>query len=173
MENYFELYGMEPGFAPDATIVRKRFLELSREHHPDRFATADVATRNTALRLSALNNEAYKTLQDPDRTMAYMLKLSGILEEEEKYNLPPAFLMEMMDLNEVVDSIAAAPENVVPANNSLQEQLAQWEQEVRPLLQQYAQGQHDEGTLKKIKDYYFRKKYLLRIQERLATFTPH
>jgi hypothetical protein len=41
-----------------------------------------------------------KILQDRDQTIKYVLQLKGLLEEEEKYQLPPDFLMEMMEMNE-------------------------------------------------------------------------
>src|SRR5687768_2271342 len=99
MVNYFELYGIPESFNPDAATVKKKYYELSRQYHPDRFAQTDDSTRAEALRMAALNNDAYKTLNSTDTTMSYILKQHQLLEDEEKYNLPPNFLMEMMDLN--------------------------------------------------------------------------
>ncbi|WP_276131897.1 iron-sulfur cluster co-chaperone HscB C-terminal domain-containing protein [Polluticoccus soli] len=173
MVNYFELYGIAESFNPDAAIVKKKYYELSRQYHPDRFATADDSTRAEALRMAALNNDAFKMLNNPDATTAYILKQHQLLEDEEKYNLPPAFLMEMMDLNEVISDWEMEPDNDIlrqTATDTLAEQLEQWQQEVTPLTQQYNSGNHDKQLLLRIKDYYFRKKYLLRIQERIDTF---
>lgn len=173
MVNYFELYQLAPTFHPDAAAVKSKFYELSRRYHPDRFAQAGEAGRAEALRMAALNNDAYKTLGNPDALMAYILRLHGLLEEEEKYTLPPAFLMDMMDLNEVVSDYEMDPANEslkAQASNMLGSQLHDWDVQVKPLTGRYNDGERTNDILLQIKDYYFRKKYLLRIQERMATF---
>jgi len=170
--NYFELYEMQEHFVPDTVAVKRKYYELSRQYHPDRYAQADAATRQEALRMAALNNDAYKTLTNIDRTMAYILKLHGMLEDEEKYTLPPDFLMEMMELNEAVSDYEDAPDNEQikqQAIQALKEQLQTWDKEVAILTEKY-ENTHDTILLKEIKDYYFRKKYLLRIQERIDSF---
>lgn len=171
--NYFELYNIPPGFRPDGAEVKRKFYELSRKYHPDRFSLADDAAKKEALRMSALNNEAYKILSDPDATMAYMLRQQNMLEEEEKYNLPPDFLMEMMELNETLSDYEMEPENESlrsQATESLQEQLDSWQNEVDGLLVRYDAENPDPALLQQLKDRYFRKKYLLRIKQRIDRF---
>ena len=173
MVNYFELYGMQPSFKPDAGVIKSKYYELSRRYHPDRFTLASDAEKAEALRMAAINNDAYKTLSSADETMAYILKQNELLEDEEKYNLPPAFLMEMMDLNESVSEYEMDSANEAikaQALNALDEQEEQWANEVSPLTNAYNAGDHSKELLLKIKDYYFRKKYLLRIQQRINTF---
>ncbi len=123
-----------------------------------------------ALKIAAEINQAYKTLKDSDATMAYVLKIHGMLEDEEKYTLPPAFLMEMMELNEAVSDYEAAPLDEptrLVAKNALAEQLQTWTDAITPLTIRYNAGGYDEQLLLAIKDMYFRKKYLHRIQERM------
>lgn len=173
MVNYFELYDIPVSFEPDAAVVKKKFYELSRRYHPDRFTLAGDEERAEVLRMAALNNDAYKVLQNTDATMAYILKMNELLEDEEKYNLPPDFLMEMMDLNESISEYEMDPENETyknDAHNMLNSQLDAWKADVEPLLQQFEKGNTSKEILLQIKDYYFRKKYLLRILERINTF---
>lgn len=173
MVNYFELYDIPVSFAPDAAVVKKKFYELSRRYHPDRFTLAGDEERAEVLRMAALNNDAYKVLQNADATMAYILKMNELLEDEEKYSLPPDFLMEMMDLNESISEYEMDPENETyknDAHNMLDAQLDAWKADVEPLLQQFEKGNTSKEILLQIKDYYFRKKYLLRILERINTF---
>ncbi len=173
MANYFELYDIPVSFSPDQAVVKTKFYELSRKYHPDRFAQAGGAELTEALQMAALNNAAYKTLKDSDANMAYILKLQGLLEEEENYALPPAFLMEMMDLNEAVSESEIDPENTDArdmATNDLNEQLELWTDAMKLLTDRYAQGEQDTDLLLQIKDMYFRKKYLLRIKERIDRF---
>lgn len=176
MINYFELYELTPQFKPDLAKVKSKFYELSRRYHPDRFTLADHTHRAEALRMAAINNDAYKTLNNSDATMAYLLQLNGVLEQDEKYNLPPAFLMEMMELNEAITEYEMDEENESAKKNAinfLDEQMSTWEAGVAPLLSQFDNGGQTQELLLKIKDFYFRRKYLLRIQQRVITFAAH
>ena len=160
-------------FHPDQVEIKSTFYELSRLYHPDRFAQAGGEELAKALRMAAMNNEAYKTLKSPDATMAYILKMNNLLEDEEKYALPPAFLMEMMDINEAVSEYEIDPENLDArqmAINSLDEQMELWEDATRLLVEKFDQGDKSKELLLQIKDQYFRKKYLLRIKERIDRF---
>jgi len=163
-------------FHPDPAEVKRKFYELSRVYHPDRFAQAGGEELATALRMAAMNNHAYKTLRNPDSTMAYILKLNKLLEDEEKYNLPPSFLMEMMDINETISDYEAMPDNEDArqmAINSLNEQLELWDDATKILIQKFDNCERGQDLLLQIKDQYFRKKYLLRIKERIDKFAPH
>ena|SRR5271156_2577112 len=176
MTNYFELYALPVSFHPDTEAVKKKYYELSRMYHPDRFAQAGGTQLAEALQMSAANNEAYKTLKDSDATIAHILKLNGLLENEEKYALPPDFLMEMMDINEAISEAEIDPENEDAkqmAINSLSEQLELWDDATQLLMQRFEQGEKDKELLLAIKDQYFRKKYLLRIKERIDRFAAH
>lgn len=175
MVNYFELYGLPASFHPSQEAVKKKYYELSRQFHPDRFAQAGSEAMDEALKMSSMINEAYKILGDEDATMKYLLKMHGVLEEEEKYSLPPDFLMEMMELNEAVSEYEMEPseDNKQLATGSWQSQKEQLEEELGALTAKFDNGDHSNSLLLEIKDYYFRNKYLLRIQERIARFaTP-
>lgn len=173
MDNYFALFDLPMSFCPDMASVKSQFYKLSKQYHPDRVAQTDEAAKADVLHKAALINDAYKTLSDPDKTMAYVLRIHHLLEDEEKYNLPPDFLMDMMELNESVSDYEDAPEKESlqsQAHQALVAQLDQWNDALKPLLIAFEQAEDKEPVLLKIKDFYFRKKYLLRIRERLTTF---
>ena len=172
MDSYFELYGLTPTFTPDKATVKARFYELSRQYHPDRYTQSSPAEQLKALSIAARNNEAYKTLMDPDATMAHVLRLHGLLEDEEKYALPPDFLMEMMDLNEAISDWedGGTDDAREQAQAALQQAFSDWTATIAPLLAAYQPETPDAALLLQIKDGYFRKKYLLRIQERITKF---
>ena len=163
--NFFDLYQLSPTLTPNPAAVKKRYLELSRQHHPDRVAAASAEAQIEALQTAAAVNEGYRTLSDADRTLAYVLREQGVLEEEEKYTLPPAFLMEMMELNEAVDEGANPADAVTP-------HLSEWQANYTPLAERFDAGERGSGLLAALKDAYFRKKYLLRIGGRMDTFDP-
>lgn len=172
--NYFELYEIPLSFHPNKELIKKKFYELSKKFHPDRFSFAAAEEQANALQMAALNNAAYKTLSNEDQTMSYVLKAKGIVADEEKYNLPPAFLMEMMDLNEAVSDYEMTQENaqLQTATTMWQSQMKQLATELSALTSAYDQTADDQ-LLATIKEFYFRKKYLLRIQERIDTFATH
>jgi molecular chaperone HscB len=173
MTNYFELYNLPVSFHPDATAVKSKYYELSRRYHPDYFAQAGGTELAEAQTMAAVNNQAYKTLRSPDATIAYILKMNSLLEDEEKYTLPPAFLMEMMDINEAISDYEADPDNQDARNmatNTLNEQLELWEDATDLLTTCHDKGEQSRELLLQIKDQYFRKKYLLRIKERIDRF---
>ena len=81
--------------------------------------------------------------------------------------------MEMMDINEAISEYEIEPDNDNARNmatNSLNEQLEMWDDATRLLIDRYEQGEKDKELLLMIKDQYFRKKYLLRIKERIDRF---
>jgi len=114
--NYFEFYEIPVSFGVDAEGLRKRFYALSKQYHPDFYTLESEEKQAEILQLSTLNNEAYKTLRDEDQRMKYVLALQGVLGEEGSNKLPPAFLMEMMELNEGLMELDFDPDPSAVAN---------------------------------------------------------
>lgn len=158
-QNYFELYQIEASFFPDEKKIRDKFYELSREFHPDHSNNAEEAVLKTSL-----NNAAYKTLKKFDTRLPYVLELKGEYQAEEKYALDPMFLMEMMELNE---EISFASEESKPELINKVEKL---EEEIHSELESYCKSwdsSKDDSLLKKIKDLYYRRKYLKRLWQNI------
>lgn len=76
--DYFSLFGLVPRFGLDRADLEKRFYGLSRELHPDRFATESVERRIEATERMSLVNEAYRTLKDPEKLRDYFLRLMNL-----------------------------------------------------------------------------------------------
>lgn len=100
--SYFALMGV-PVAADDATLTR-RFHELSRRFHPDRFGTADAATQTVALQNAALVNNAYRTLRDPFARAEYLLRRErGTRPDDAKNQKPPQELFaQVLELQEAL-----------------------------------------------------------------------
>ncbi|TXK37897.1 Fe-S protein assembly co-chaperone HscB [Pontibacter qinzhouensis] len=174
MTNYFEFYNLPESFLADEKAVKAKYYELSRAYHPDFFANDTPEKQQEILQLSTVNTNAYRTLSNPDLRMQYILKEHGILEEGGKNDLPPDFLMEMMDINEELmelefDFDAAKlheiGENVAGLTATL-------DADILPTLQRFPDlhGVTKNAALEEVKTYYLKKKYLLRIKETLSKF---
>ena len=62
--NYFEFFGLEPKFQIDLKALKLLYYEKMKQFHPDMTVDASLSEQRETLRLSALNNEAYKVLKD-------------------------------------------------------------------------------------------------------------
>lgn len=160
--NYFELFGLPLAPSIDKSVIAKKYFELQKKYHPDFYSHADDNEKEEVLQQSASVNKAFKTFQDPDRTLQYFLQTTGLIEPDEKFDLPPEFLMEMMDINEALTENEAAAAKQVQA---YEEKL--WE-EVKHIILNYHMADTDGADLQKLKAYYYKKKYLRRILDRLG-----
>ncbi len=172
--NYFKFYDIPISFSPDQALVKKKFYALSKEYHPDFFVNESEEKQQEILELSTLNNKAFQTLSNPDKLLPYVLTLEDVLVDGEKYQLPQDFLMEMMDVNEgIMDleseaneaKLAGMNKNVDQFENDLNLELAS-------LTADFELNKETEkkDALLKIKDIWYRKKYLLRIRESIDKF---
>lgn len=163
--NYFDLFDIPISFQPDEQYVKKKFYELSRKYHPDFYTQEDNDEQTEALEKSSIINKAYKTFQSKDETIKYVLQLKGLLEEEEKYELPPDFLMAVMELNEqLADAKTEANEASL---SSIKTSIADFKEQiyvpVKNITETYVEGTTTSAQLQQVKEYYFKKKYLNRI----------
>jgi molecular chaperone HscB len=171
--DYFEFYGLPVSFQVDEAALRRIFLERSRKFHPDFHTQADETEQARVLDLSTINNEAFKTLSDPDKRMHYILKIKGLIEEgESQQALSQDFLMDMMDINEAMmdlefDFDAERLQQTRHAVEALDQSLIQ---EIRPVLDAWTEEKGNEAELLRVRDYFFKKRYLLRIFENLSKF---
>jgi molecular chaperone HscB len=119
--DHFRVLGVERTFALDVTELERRYKDMTKVLHPDRFARADERARRASLKRSIQLNEAWRTLKDPVRRAEYLLSLSGFTvggeegtskrnDEGQKVRLPvaPALLMEVMELREGLAEARAA-----------------------------------------------------------------
>lgn len=167
--NYFELYDLPLTLKPDAALVKKKYYELSRQYHPDFFTNAPEEEQASVLEKSSLVNKAYKTFLNEDETIKYVLHLKALVEEEEKYNLAPDFLMEVMEINEQLMD-AESGDSAALSNSEVQTKILLNDiyDEVRSIVENYKEGITTDGEMLRVKDYYYKKKYLQRILAKIA-----
>ena len=134
------------------------YFELQKKYHPDFYTNDDDDAQEKALEKSSEINKALKVLKNRDTTIKYVLQLKGMIVEEEKYPLPPDFLMEVMELNENLSEDSVAAIEVFEKNIYA---------EVSGLVENYNDETVTNNELLKLKEYYYKKKYLQRILERM------
>jgi molecular chaperone HscB len=112
-QDRFAVLGVPRKFSVDLEAAEGNFKKLSRQVHPDRFATADPRARKAALSRTVQLNEAWRTLKDPMRRAEYLLELAGFgLKGDDRkpanpdatatkqVTAPPMLLMEILELRE-------------------------------------------------------------------------
>ena len=163
--NYFELFEIPVQLKVDTAELKQKFYFLSKKYHPDYAAGGSEDQKADALDKSAILNKAWKTFQDTDATIRYVLLEKGFLEEEEKYELPPAFLMEVLEINEAL--MDAKPGNKPELQNQVDILQNEIYEPVKDIVENYTEDTVAEKELLQVKEYYFKKKYLDRIRRQL------
>ncbi len=156
--NYFELFEMPVTLNIDKGKLAQKYFELQKKYHPDFFTKESEYEQEKALEISSQLNKALKIFKNEDETIKYVLELKGLMQDDEKYQLPPAFLMEMMELNEELSNDSAA--EIAALETGLYN-------EVESIIESFNDSQTPEKDLLKLKEYYYKKKYLQRILDRL------
>lgn len=167
--NHYELYELPVSFRIDPAGLKKKFYELSRKYHPDFHTRLGEQEQAAMLETSSQVNKAYKIFSDEDETIRYLLQLKGLLEDEEKYGLDPAFLLEVMDINEELMELELdeTGEQLIDVEHKTNRLLLKIYDDVAGTLETYQEGSTSEEELLQVKDFYYKKKYLQRILDRI------
>ncbi|HUM98133.1 MAG TPA: Fe-S protein assembly co-chaperone HscB [Chitinophagaceae bacterium] len=161
--NYFELFDIPVQLAIDKKSIPKKYFELSRLYHPDLYANAAEDEKALMLEKTTLLNKAFKTFQQSGETIKYVLELKGLLVNDEKYQLPASFLMEVMELNEALADSGTSAEIL----NRIDQLESEIYEPVKEIVEGYQEGITSKKELLQVKEYYFKKKYLDRIKHQL------
>lgn len=123
IRDFFDLFGFPRRFGIDRAALERRFYELSRETHPDRFATAGAEALRRAVERMSLLNEAYRTLKDPVERRQYFLRLEGFEQPAEKGSAQiPAELAESWF--ELQDTLMENPDGAAAKVAAFERELA-------------------------------------------------
>jgi molecular chaperone HscB len=100
-EDHFSLLGLPREYALDPGSLDRRFRDLSRQLHPDRFARAEPRERRLSLERATRLNDAYRSLKDWRMRAAYLLRLAGTdVFAEGRTFADPDFLEEQLEWRE-------------------------------------------------------------------------
>ena len=170
--NYFEFYDLPVRIQLDEADLKRRFYKKSKELHPDFYTLESAERQAEVLELASFNNDAYKVLKDFDKRLKYILELNNILEAEGNNQIPQDFLMEMMEVNEGLmelefdfdaEKFSQTKAQVEALETALQQTVDQ-------AIEQHDKQGPSPAIYTQLKDYYLKKRYLLRIYENLNKF---
>ncbi|HEY4360889.1 MAG TPA: Fe-S protein assembly co-chaperone HscB [Bryobacteraceae bacterium] len=99
---YYEAFGLEPKLALDLNDLQKRFYERSRQWHPDKFSRAGAEEQQKALDMTAILNDAFRTLKNPVTRAEYFLKQKQVEFAKEA---PTELLEEVFELNMALEEL--------------------------------------------------------------------
>lgn len=113
--DYYEFFGLDRKLTLDEAALKKRFYELSREWHPDRFSRKGIDQMQLAEQNTALVNDGYRTLRDPVKRAEYLLSEEGFpIGEQRSRDVPPELLEEVFDLNVALEEMRDGDESARP-----------------------------------------------------------
>lgn len=134
--NYFEVFGIEPFLNIDLEQLEKKFHNLSRKYHPDFHTDRPEQEKQNALEMTALLNDAYRTLRDRTTRAEYLIQSRGLTIDRSK--VPQSLLMEIFEVNEELDELRSARQSGGDVRE-LTDKLGRFQQQISNKRQAYDQ----------------------------------
>lgn len=105
--DYFRVFSLPRRLHIDLSQLERSFYRLSRQYHPDIYATKSPEEQQWSLDQTSLLNDAYRTLKDPVARTEHLLRLEGMVLEAGKSDdgtskesrVPADLLEEVFELN--------------------------------------------------------------------------
>jgi molecular chaperone HscB len=155
---FYESLGLEPRLSLDPDDLKKRFYERSRQWHPDRYSRASSQQQQQALDMTALLNDAFRTLRDPVSRAEYFLRQRGF---ELSKDAPPELLEEVFELNMALEELRGGDESARTQLTEAESRFAAMRAEIDRALEGLFRKQ-DAGTevLDEIRGLLNRRRYI-------------
>lgn len=166
--DYYQFLGLEPRLDLEREDLERRFYDLSRRLHPDRFARATPEEQQRSLEGTAILNDAYRTLREPVSRAEYFLRLQGVdLSDQKSRDVPPELLEEVFELNMALEEFrggeAAARPRIEQAHQRFVRLREEADAELQRLFQTYDRTL-DRKVLGQIRGLLNRRRYILNLQ---------
>ena len=94
----------------DLDALERRYHELSRKIHPDRFASKGPKVRDASLRATATLTRSYRTLRDPVARGLYWLELNGEKLAENNKRVPQELAELVFEVQEQLAEMQLSPD---------------------------------------------------------------
>src|ERR1700691_2642043 len=114
----FAALGLPRKLTIDLDALERRYHELSRKLHPDRFVSKGPKVRDASLRATAMLTRSYRTLRDPVARGLYWLELNGEKLAENNKRVPTEVAARRVELQFKMDEALA----------DLERHFAKWDQ---------------------------------------------
>ncbi|MCP5117210.1 MAG: Fe-S protein assembly co-chaperone HscB [bacterium] len=113
--DYFRFLGIEPKLSIDPMAIQKRFYDLSRLLHPDRYTRRTATEQQYSLEATAILNDAYRVLRDPVSRAEYVLRQKGFEGTEPRSkNVAPEMLEEVFEMNMALEELRSGDQQARP-----------------------------------------------------------
>ena len=159
MLSYFDYYNIPCQYKLNQSELRKLFYSKSKDLHPDQSNQID------AIDQTSVNNEAYRILSDPHLRLKHILEIFNGPMDESKMQLPKAFFMDMMDINEEIEFVSN--ENRASLNEKIKSLIQSEEDHYNIIIQNFDKQDHSEEVLRKLEEFYFKQKYYYRMLQNM------
>jgi molecular chaperone HscB len=162
--DYYRFFGIPRKLSVDTTDLQRRFYDLSKILHPDRFLRRAPTEQQYSLEATAILNDAYRVLRDPVSRAEYVLKEHGFdIGEQRSKNAPPELLEEVFELNMALEELRGGDESARPQLRQARERFVgmrnEIDQQLQTLFQKYDASQN-ENVLKEIRGVLNRRTYV-------------
>ena len=174
---YYQLLGIPRSLNLSLDELQKRYYELSRQLHPDRFMQKPTAEQQRALDMSSALNDAYRTLKDPVKRAQYLLSQEGFeIGEQRSKDVPPELLEEVFELNMALEEMRSGDDSARPqletAEKTFTGMLTDVDRQLESLFEKYDQAPNREA-LGEIRGVLNRRKYILNLVDEVhKTLSP-
>ncbi|HEV2198759.1 MAG TPA: DnaJ domain-containing protein [Bryobacteraceae bacterium] len=158
--HFYDALGLAPKLSLDAEDLKKRFYERSREWHPDRFSRRSPEEQKKSLEMTAVLNDAFRTLRDPVSRTEYFLGERGLPPTQTP---PPELLEEVFDLNMAIEELRGGNDTARPQLADAHKRFLRMRQEIdeglSDLFQRYDVSEQP-ATLSEIRAALDRRRYV-------------
>ncbi len=114
--DYFAFFNLDRHLNLDLDELQRRYYNLSRMIHPDRFQRGTPREKRFSLDATAILNDAFRKLRDPVARAEYVLKEEGFTPAERKSKrVPPELLEEVFEVNMALEKLRGGDLSLRPA----------------------------------------------------------
>jgi len=162
--DYYRFFGLEQKLNLDPADLERRFYDLSRLLHPDRYTRKTGREREYSLEATAILNDAYRTLRDPVARAEYVLRQRGFESEEPRAkNVDPDLLEEVFELNMALEELRSGEDSARPdlevARDKFRAMRSELDRDLHDLFEEFDAAGSDE-TLTRIRSLLDRRRYI-------------
>ena len=163
-QDYYALLGLPRKLQLSGDELQRRFYDLSRQLHPDRFMRKPERERQYSLDASSILNDAYRALKDPVKRAQYVLSQEGFdVGEQRSKDVPPELLEEVFELNMALEEMRGGDDSARPqletAEKNFTNMLSNVDRQLEDLFEQYDRSP-SRDKLSEVRGALNRRKYI-------------